>query len=665
MVGQDNMKKIKTYFFILVLFCFNAISQNDKKVFCDKFFKADLKTRVRLVSSLSPEKLSEIYPLISDTLEKVKKQLYFKSQSKEPKFLIDIIEVNLEIGKKNYAKSIFLSENCLQNNASNVNDSLRCYSNLKASFINIRNFIKAYEIHSKMEAIWHRKNDTLKIDLGMKKSGLYASLSFYDEAIKERRREFYSGYKAGDKDALASFYNDIGVYFNRLRNSDSAEVCFLKAKEVLNSMQYPAERKGHYDFFKALVGGNLGLCYYNKGLIANAIPLLKQDIYYSLKDNDYGSAFNSYNLMVECMIKTNNKPLAKLYLDSAENLITLKLSDVTQSVKFLLLKSNYYQSAGDLNKSTTYLNQYFHLKDSLSVHEKELSVLNTEIAFKIEQKEFELSEKNKMLEQKTLEDARNKTSKAYLLTGILLLLGVVVFLILINYFSKKREKDLYVKNEQIIKQSNQIEQSLKEKEILIREIHHRVKNNLQIITSMLSLQISKEEGKEAESILRETKQRISSIALTHQMLYQNSNLSEIEITKYIENLVRQIELSFPPSNIKLITELYSNGRRISIDNAVPLGLLINELLTNSFKHAFPNNTKGTIKITLKENDKDCEITITDDGIGLPKNFKTAENKSMGMDLIFILAEQIDAELKIEDKNGSSFSLKIPIKKLYI
>jgi two-component sensor histidine kinase len=644
---------------------FVSAGQIDKQKFYADFIKADVKNKVRLTASVYYKDLKEVYPQIKDSLEKIKKLIYRKSESKEGKFLFSLIDANLEIADQNYARAVFIVENGIQSHASNINDSLKGYSILKFAFAKIRNFIKAYEINSKMEMLWSRKSDSVNVDFGMNKSSIYSALNFYKEAIKERRIEFFKKYSEKDTEALASLYNDVGVYFNRLKNSDSAEVCFLRAKETLNSIKYSEDRKTYYDFFKALVGGNLGLSYYNKGQIAKAMPLLKQDIYFSLKYHDYGSAFNSYILMVECLTKNNNKEHAKLYLDSAENILEKHLNDLTPRLNFLFLKSNFYKAQGDFAKANLCLNQYLHLKDSLSLLEKEQNILNTGIAFKIEQKESELRETNEILEQKTLEDARNKTSRAYLLAGIILLSGIIVLLMLRNYFSKKRELDLHHKNEKIKAQNIQIEQSLKEKEVLIREIHHRVKNNLQIVTSMLSLQISKEPNKETQSILNEAKQRINAIALTHQMLYQNSNLSRIPINEYLEKLVRQIESVFPPSGVQLSTHLNSPGSKVNIDNAVPLGLLINELLTNAYKHAFPGNEKGVIKITLNETEKDCIIGIKDNGIGLPEDFNSGKKNSMGMDLINILAEQIDAKLVIQNKNGSDFVLEIPKEKIYL
>lgn len=620
-----------------------------------------------MVALLNVSDLKEIYPIIKDSLGKVREKLYTNYSAKDVRLLFDVIDANLEQSTKNYAKAVFIANNALQNNASGLYDSLMCYSILKSSFVRIRNFIKAYEVNSKMELLWPRKNDSINIDYGINKSGLYAALGFMNEAINERREEFYkkNNVLAPDTDKMMSFYNDLGVYFNRLKNSDSAAGYFIRVQQLVNAKKYPAERKGHYEFIRGLAKGNLGLSFYNKGDFDKAMQLISEDVYYSLQNEKYESAFNSYNLMVECCIKKNKMNDAQKYLDTAGVLINTKLKDITPRLNYLFQQSKFLQAIGKYKEANYCWNVYFRLKDSLSMMEKEQSLLNTEIAFKIEQKELELLEKNKMLELKTLEEAREKTFRAYTIAGFVLLLAVILFLVLINSFSKKREKELSLKNEEIRIQHAQIEQALKEKEMLIKEIHHRVKNNLQIITSMLSLQISKEEGKESESILREAKQRINSIALTHQMLYQNTNLANISVNEYIENLVRQIEYSLPPTSIELITDLEPNTRKINIDNAIPLGLLINELLTNSFKHAFPNGQKGIIKISLAKIGDNCIISVSDNGVGLPEDFNLTENKSMGMDLIHILAEQLDAKLKIETNNGSSFTLLIALEKLFV
>ncbi|MGZ4097629.1 MAG: sensor histidine kinase [Bacteroidia bacterium] len=659
------MKSSKIYFifYFFIILCCKA-QKNTEKFLVD-FEKATPRHKVELTAQLNFNDLLEVYPQIEDTLEKIKKLSYYKNQNEEARFLFDIIEANLEQGKKNYARAVFLAETSLQNHAKNINDSLMCYSILKNSFVRIRNFIKAYEINSKMERLWPRKSDKVEISFGVYKSGLYAALGFLPLAIKERRNEFYKRNMPHDTDLLVSFYNDLGVYYNKMKNSDSAVGYFLKVQEILSHKKYPPERKKHYDFLKGLSKGNLGLSYFNSGKIHEAIPLIEEDIYYSLANERYESAFNSYQILVDCYIKLNQIDIAKKYLDTTGILIRDHLKDVGPRLNFLYLQSKFYQAAKDYKTANVFFNDYFNLKDSVSMIEKEQNLLNTEVAFKIEAKEQELLDKTRIIEQKRLNEATQKTFRAYSFAGIVILLVAIVFLILNNYYSKNRERELYHTNEKINAQNSQIEQSLKEKEMLIKEIHHRVKNNLQIITSMLSLQIGKEEGTGSENILREAKQRIDSIALTHQMLYQKDNLSNIVIGEYIHNLVRQIESSLPSSYIRLITDIKIEQQKINIDNAIPLGLLVNELLTNAYKHAFKGRTVGEITVCLKENNEYCIVEVKDNGVGLPDDYNSAEKKSMGMDLIFILADQLDAQLKIESNNGTSFSLSIPKNKLFV
>lgn len=642
-----------------------GFAQFDKEKFLLDFKKAPFKEKVRLAADIEPQFLREVYPEIKDTVLKIKELIYSKTESKEAKLLVDLIEARNEFNNTNYTKCAFILENSLENHAVTVDDSLKCLALLKTSFAKIRNFVKAYEVNSKMENLWPRKSDSVDINYGINKSGIYASLNFIKQAVEERRKEFN---KIGDKKnlrAVAGFYNDLGVYYNRVKNSDSAQFYFFKALELTNDPKFPREDKKRYEFFRALVNGNLGMSYYNSGQIDKAIPLLKYDIYYSLQSNMFESAFNSCNLMNDCYIKLNNRVLAKRYLDTAGTLLSGHMKDLTPRLNYIYQQLKYYQFIEDYKKANDCFEDYFALKDSLSYIEKEQGLRNTEFSLKIQQKEQELFEKSRIIEQKKLEAASQRTFRAYTFAGILILIAVIVFMFLNNKLSKRRAEELSLKNEQIKNQNLQIEQSLKEKELLIKEIHHRVKNNLQIITSMLSLQIAKEENSQNEAVLREAKQRIGSIALTHQMLYQNPNLSKISVNQYVENLTLQIKLNFPASGFHLVTDIKQTALKLNIDMAVPLGLILNELLTNAYKHAFPNGQKGQITVSLIEDSEFCVLTVEDNGIGLPQDFDSIERKSMGMDLIYILVDQLGAELVVKNNNGSSFNIKIPKNKLLI
>jgi len=203
-----------------------------------------------------------------------------------------------------------------------------------------------------------------------------------------------------------------------------------------------------------------------------------------------------------------------------------------------------------------------------------------------------------------------------------------------------------------------IRASLIEKEMLLKEIHHRVKNNLQVITSLINLQSANISDKRVLRVFRESQHRIHSIALVHEKLYKSENLSEIDFGSYATSIVQELirAYSIPDKlNIKVdIDHVY-----IGIDNAIPLGLVINELITNALKYAFPNQGKGQITISLKSvSDQDYELTVADNGAGMDKDV-IIKDKGLGLQLVGILAEQLGGHLKIECNNGSRFILRFP------
>lgn len=650
--------KLKHIYFILFFLPLVLSAEIDPKLFLDKFNKADLKSKVRLVASVPYADIKEIYPQIKDTLGRVKSLVYMRSQSKEAKFLFDKIEADIELNNENYTKAIFILENGLRKHASNVQDSLICYSMLKNAFVKIRDINKAFEMHHLMELKWSRKSDSVYIDYGRPKSTLFNMIGLTEQAITERRKEGENYSWKNDTDKFINMYNDIGVFYNAKKRSDSAQYYFLKAKNLLLQKKVSKEKETHHKFFLSLIDGNLALSYFNEGNPLAAIPLLKIDVYYSLKVNNYESAFNSYNLLTQCYIDLKQNNLAKSYLDSAHSLINEKVKGIAPKLRFLLTTANYYNSINDFSRSNQCYKQYLAINDSFQILEKERQIKNQSLTISIERSEIELNEKDKLLEQNKLEEAKQKTFRAYLLAGIIILSTIIIFLTLNNHFSKKREEQLYTKNKQINIQKEMIEQSLKEKEALIKEIHHRVKNNLQIISSMLSFQMGKISDKNTQTILRDAQQRINSISLTHQMLYQKDNITTISLGDYVENLVSQIEKTIFSSDIKLTTKIASRDRKINIDSAVPLGLLINEILTNAYKHAFLGNEKGNVSVSLVDNTDECVLIIGDDGKGLPDNLENLNKNSMGMELINILAEQLGATLKIEKTNGTTFVIKM-------
>lgn len=207
------------------------------------------------------------------------------------------------------------------------------------------------------------------------------------------------------------------------------------------------------------------------------------------------------------------------------------------------------------------------------------------------------------------------------------------------------------------KAEDKIKASLTEKEILLNEIHHRVKNNLQIISSMLRLQSANITDSREKSIFSDAQNRILSMSLVHEKLYKAKNFSSINFSEYLKELVNSISNSYSLSNEKVKVAVKAENIFINIDTMIPLGLIINELLTNCYKHAFPENKKGFIEIVFKRlDDKQLLLDIKDNGVGISKDLDIENIQSLGLKLVKILADQISGDLHIENSNGSSFRI---------
>lgn len=218
------------------------------------------------------------------------------------------------------------------------------------------------------------------------------------------------------------------------------------------------------------------------------------------------------------------------------------------------------------------------------------------------------------------------------------------------------------------KSEEKVKSSLKEKEILLKEIHHRVKNNLQIIISLLRLQSRYIKDKETLQIFEESKDRIKSMALIHEQLYGTDNLSEININDYIQNLLSSLLESYKDSLKKVDIKLDTDDKiKLKINTAIPCGLIINELITNSLKYAFPNKKRGTIFINLNKKSGESnyyELIVGDDGVGLKQGMNEGElneiidsdNIGFGLKLVKILTGQIDGNLHVKNKKGVSYTI---------
>lgn len=237
------------------------------------------------------------------------------------------------------------------------------------------------------------------------------------------------------------------------------------------------------------------------------------------------------------------------------------------------------------------------------------------------------------------------------------LIGLIYLLFKISSIKERRQLKISSDLERKVRERTiQIEQQRDEKEILLKEIHHRVKNNLQVINSLLSLQSNYTNDKSSIALFDEAKNRIRSMALIHEKMYQSGDLAHIDFQDYLERLTNDLIATYS-INCDILLDIKIDPVKFSIDTIIPLGLLINEIISNTLKYAFVNRTEGVIKIRLSKLDINKYVLILgDNGKGMPKEIFDSESSTLGIELIKVFTEQLDGEINLLDTEGTNFEI---------
>ncbi len=199
--------------------------------------------------------------------------------------------------------------------------------------------------------------------------------------------------------------------------------------------------------------------------------------------------------------------------------------------------------------------------------------------------------------------------------------------------------------------------SLKEKEVLLKEIHHRMKNNLQAVSSLLSLQADFIKDRLLRRSIKQTQCRIRSMALVHEILYSSPTLHDIDMAVYLRSLTGQITQAYTTASVQLLLDL--EPVVVGVDAAIPCGLIVNELVSNALKHAFPRGRRGIVRISLHQSGGRCAITIQDNGVGLPPRIEIHQARSLGLQLIDALITQLDGTIETDRRRGTAFTVTFP------
>ncbi|MFZ1784956.1 MAG: tetratricopeptide repeat protein [Ferruginibacter sp.] len=332
-----------------------------------------------------------------------------------------------------------------------------------------------------------------------------------------------------------------------------------------------------------------------------------------------------------------------------------KFNDREFVAAFYKLIAEGYVIKNDYTSAYRYNNLHKALKDSL-LNEENIRQINEMNALyekgKQEQQIGELTDKVSTTEEK---------SKRNLMLRNLFLLSTVFLLLLAGlafyaYHIFKRKNALLAKNK------IEIEKSLKEKEVLMKEIHHRVKNNLQVVTSLLNLQSHYISDEKAYSAVQAGRNRVQSMALIHQFLYRDAgNLTSLKIKDYISELLTYIEDSNEKEETKITLQQQVDDAELDIDTVVPLGLIINELVTNAYKYAFAGRAGGVINVSFIHQPASSSyiLSVADDGVGLQQELTEKKSRSFGYRMIRAFTEKLEGKIDIAVQDGTTISIQIP------
>ena len=464
-------------------------------------------------------------------------------------------------------------------------------------------------------------------------------------------------------DYATSIYHSLGVMFHTSDNYTKAleyytiayeraktEGDVLVQKKCLINMGGIHSSLGDYEKAKAIMQesltldirkemdyatfANLGNLFIRQEKYLEALPFLEKatEIH---PDNDSSEENLMYLIEAKAALKDSigMKPKIERAIIEANNTVALRAkSHLTRAL------SNYYYAFGDYKTAMDYHTAYFDMYEQIKERQRDQTVYDLETNYQTEKKERELEKKE---------------ANERLLYIILGSLGLLLFFI--SFFLYKNKK----RNQLLAMQKALLETSVDEKNVLLKEIHHRVKNNLQVISSLLSLQQRRINDPQASAAIQESRNRVKAMALIHQNLYQDPELIGVETNVYINKLASNLITNYKTEdkNIELKTDI--DTLYLDIDTIIPLGLIINELISNSLKYAFENKVSGLINIKLKESDSSLNLTVMDDGLGLPEDFSIESVSSLGFRLITALSDKLKANLSIETpKHGTKVTLDI-------
>lgn len=477
---------------------------------------------------------------------------------------------------------------------------------------------------------------------------IYSNLGLHRDAMKDYFENEKKNVSEKDYYGQAVFWNNVGTFLRLDKSYPTSLSNYKKAHGFINVYlndvitEKSEKQETESKVLRAIIDGNIGKCHVLLKQYTEALPYLERSI-------DSIKIYNAGKYSTDLVENKLEIALCYLQLEDFEK-ATDYLSDGTRPIKLEnVLKKNrllasYYDKTDNFATASEYYKKNMRIRDSLQENQSDL--LQKQLAAVVGEDKANaqrMMEEQRAALEKSKSDMIAKDEKISLVF-ISLIFTLLGFAGLVYAYLKS------IKNQRLIaEQKHIIENSLVEKDSLLKEIHHRVKNNLQMVSSLLSLQTKNTRSKAAIEALEEGKSRVKAMALIHQKLYQHDDLSVIEMQGYIESLINSVQSVYKKGGHNINITVDAEDVELDIDRAIPFGLILNELVSNSFKYAFPKNEDdGKIYIHLRKiANQDGFFEYTDNGVGLPDDTDQRTNASMGIRLMNRLVNQLQSKLNID------------------
>lgn len=525
-----------------------------------------------------------------------------------------------------------------------VTDEAATYTNIGNAYLHLSNYNDAIKNMLHGLELSKQSNNKYQIARANNNMGvLYKMKGDYPEALKYFFNVFKIVGTDGDPQLMAMAYMNIGNVYGLQEKSEQAIIYLSKSLKIAQEANQAEPMAMNYNA--------IGMAYSDKGDFTKANENFEAALKINTETGNKRGMAKNYITMGRNFLMKGDMQMA---IGSAKKGMPLAIAvpdiDLQDNAFEVLIKS--YKTLGDFKQAFEHQEMLNRLRDSISSVQRSETISKLKLEYDVKSAQDSLLVIQTKKDAKALVTAKREKMKNYSALAALLVVSGIAFWFNRNLRRNQKQKRL------IEDQNKVIRQSLTEKETLLREIHHRVKNNLQIISSLLNIQSEDIQDANVLSSIQEGQSRVEAMSLIHQNLYQSEHLNNVDIENYMKGLVQYLSKMFRGESESVTVNIETSNLRFDIDTAIPLGLIVNELVSNAYKYAFDANEKGQINISIRaKSDTDYELNITNDGKPLPADFDPKQSKSLGLKLVSILSRQLRGRLSSYSDNGmTSFTV---------